>query len=231
MSDSSAHGFAPALFRFLRDLRKNNDREWFAAHKDVYERDVREPTLAFIAAFAPTLRKISPHLEADARPVGGSMIRLHRDVRKSQDKRPYRTHVGIHFRYAGAAPGQAPALYLHLEPGDVLASAGIWRPDRARLSDVRDAIEASPAAWRRAVGGREFGRRWAFWGESLARVPRGYDPEHPFAEDLKRKSFVAIASFGEREACADEFAAHLERAWRATAPLMRFLTQAIDLAW
>ena len=223
--------FAPALFRFLRDLRKNNDREWFLAHKEVYERDVKEPALDFIAAFEPSLRKISPHLVADARPVGGSLFRIHRDVRFGTDKRPYKTHVGIHFRHAGADGAHAPGFYLHLEPGDVFAAAGIWQPDGAVLSEVRDAIAESPAAWRRAVGARDFTARWALSGESLVRVPRGYDPEHPLAADLKRKSYIAITGFSERDACAADFAEQLEQAWRASAPLMRFLTRALDLPW
>src|SRR6185436_13875672 len=95
MSEQPA--FTPALFRFLRDLRKNNDRDWFAAHKESYERDVKEPALAFVAGFAAALRRLSPHLVADPRPVGGSLFRIHRDVRFGADKRPYKTHVGIHF--------------------------------------------------------------------------------------------------------------------------------------
>jgi uncharacterized protein (TIGR02453 family) len=223
--------FAPALFRFLRDLRKNNDRDWFLAHREVYERDVKEPALEFISGFAATLRKISPHLMADPRPVGGSLFRIHRDVRFSNDKRPYKTHVGIHFRHAGADGAHAPGLYLHLEPGDVFAGAGIWQPDGAVLSEVRDAIAESPAAWRRAVGAREFAARWALSGESLVRVPRGYDPDHPFAADLKRKSYIAISGFTERDACAADFAEQLERAWRASVPLMRFLTRTLELPW
>src|SRR5262245_416724 len=223
--------FAPVLFRFLRDLRKNNDRDWFLAHKEVYERDVREPVLAFIAAFAPSLRRISAHLVADARPVGGSLFRIHRDVRFSNDKRPYKTHVGIHFRHAKAEGAHAPGLYLHLEPGDVFAAAGIWQPDGAVLSEVRDAIAESPAGWRRAVGGRDFSARWALSGESLVRVPRGYEPDHPLAADLKRKSYIAITGMNERDACADDFAEQLAAAWRASVPLMRFLTRALDLPW
>ena len=73
--------FTPALFRFLRDLRKNNDRDWFLAHREVYERGVREPALRFIAAFAAPLRRFAPHLVADARPRGGSLFRIHRDIR------------------------------------------------------------------------------------------------------------------------------------------------------
>src|SRR5262245_19926055 len=99
MSEQPA--FTPAQFRFLRDLRKTNDREWCNAHKENYERDVKEPALGFIAAFAPMLRKIAPHLVADARPVGGSLFRIHRDIRFGADKRPYKTEAGIQFRHVG----------------------------------------------------------------------------------------------------------------------------------
>ncbi len=223
--------FAPALFRFLRDLRKNNDRDWFLAHKERYEREVKEPALAFIAAFAPTLRKIGPHLVADARPVGGSMFRLHRDVRFGTDKRPYKTEVGIQFRHAGADDVHAPSFYLHLAPGDVFAGAGIWRPGGAALGEVRDAIAASHAAWRRASAGRDFAKRWVLPAEYLQRVPRGFDADHPCADDLRRKSFLATTSFTEPAACADDFADQLEHAWRSSAPLMRFLTRALGLPW
>jgi uncharacterized protein (TIGR02453 family) len=229
MGDEPA--FAPALFRFLRELRKNNDREWFLAHKETYERDVREPALRFIAAIAPALRRISPQLVADPRPSGGSLFRIHRDVRFGADKRPYKTHAGIHFRHVGAEGVHPPGFYLHLEPGDVYAGAGIWQPEGAALSDVRDAIEKSPAAWRRAVGARDFTATWQFSGESLVRVPRGYDPDHELAADLKRKSYLVITGFSEREACAADFPERLESAWRTSAPLMRFLTRALALPW
>lgn len=223
--------FTPALFRFLRDLRKNNDREWFLAHREVYERDVKGPALAFISAFTAPLRRISPHLVADARPVGGSLFRIHRDVRFSNDKRPYKTQVGIQFRHAGAEGAHAPGFYLHLEPGDVFAGAGIWQPDGAVLSELRDAIAESPAVWRRAATARAFTERWALSGDSLVRVPRGYDPDHPCATDLKRKSFIAITGFNERDACSADFPDRLAHAWRASAPLMRFLTRALALPW
>jgi len=225
----SEPAFTPAFFRFLRQLRKNNDRAWFHANEVAYQRDVREPALRFVAAFAAPLRKLSPHLVADPRPVGGSLFRIHRDVRFAKDKRPYKTHAGIHFRHESARNAHAPGLYLHLEPGDVFASAGIWRPDGATLSEVREAMVASPVAWKRAVVGRAFARRWALSGESLVRVPRGYDPAHPLAADLRRKSYVAITGFGERDACAPDFPARLAEAWRATLPFLRFLTRALDL--
>ena len=102
--------FGPELFSFLADLRANNDREWFAANKDRYERDLLEPSLAFIEDFAPRLDKISPHFRADARPSGGSLFRIYRDTRFSKDKSPYKTNLGIHFRHERAKDAHAPAI-------------------------------------------------------------------------------------------------------------------------
>ena len=221
--------FTPATFRFLRDLRKNNDREWFQANKERYESCVREPAQRFIAEFARPLRRISPHLLADPRPVGGSMFRIHRDVRFSPDKRPYKTHLGIHFRHEAGKDAHAPGLYLHLEPGDVFAGAGLWSPPGAVLAEIRDALDERPAVWRRTLAARGFRSQWALSGDSLKRVPRGFDPEHPLAEDLKRKEFIAVTGFRERDACSPEFPQRLEKAWKSAAPFLRFLTDALDL--
>lgn len=117
---------SPKLFRFFRDLKKNNDREWFEDNKQRYEDDVRGPLLAFIDDFAEPLYRISPHFRADARKVGGSLFRIFRDVRFSKDKTPYKTHAGVHFRHENAKDAHAPGLYLHLEPGEVFMGAGIW---------------------------------------------------------------------------------------------------------
>src|ERR687888_2095108 len=112
----SERAFTPALFSFLRDLRENNDREWFNANKQRYEDDVKEPALEFVSDFPPLLEEISPHLVADPRPVGGSLFRIYRDTRFSKDKTPYKTHTGISFRHEVAKDVHAPVYYLHLDP-------------------------------------------------------------------------------------------------------------------
>jgi uncharacterized protein (TIGR02453 family) len=221
--------FRPSLFRFLRDLAKQNDRAWFQANKQRYDEEVKLPALQFIAGFAKPLAEISPHLRADPRPAGGSLFRIHRDVRFSKDKSPYKTHTGIHFRHAAAQDAYAPGLYLHLEPGNVFVGAGIWHPDAPTTAAIRDAIVDDPAAWQKAVRSKAFGGTWTLDGEALKRAPRGYDAEHPFIEDLKRKSFIATAHLTEKDACADDFATRLARDWRKTTPLLRFVTTALDL--
>jgi uncharacterized protein (TIGR02453 family) len=223
--------FTPALFRFLKQLRKNNDREWFRANRARYEETVRDPSLLFVAAFSAPLERISKHLVADPRPVGGSLFRIHRDVRFSRDKRPYKTHAGIHFRHEAARDVHAPGLYLHLEPGNVFAGAGIWHPDSATLTKIRDAVVEEPELWIRLRGGRMFRDGWTLAGDSLKRAPRGIDAAHPLLEDLRRKDYIGVARFSEEEACRADFADRLERRLRSASPLMRFLTGALSLPW
>lgn len=217
--------FTPALFDFLRELGRNNNREWFLANKAGYETHARDPMLRFIGDFAKPLRAISRNLVADPRPNGGSLFRIHRDTRFAKDKRPYKTNVGAYFRHANGRAVHAPGFYLHLSPGEVFGGAGLWHPETETLAQVRTAIIEKGAAWRRAISGCSLG------GESLRRPPAGIDPGHPLIADLKRKDFVASTTFTERDACAPDFLDRYVATCRATAPLMGFLTKAIGLAW
>src|SRR3989304_1516881 len=101
---SQAH-FTPGLFQFLKDLKSHNNRDWFEKNRPRYEADVKGPLLRFIAHLDAQLRRISPHVTADPRPVGGSMFRIHRDIRFSRDKSPYKTNVGAHFHHLRAGRG------------------------------------------------------------------------------------------------------------------------------
>ena len=184
-----------ALFDFLRDLRDNNDREWFAANKGRYVADVRDPMLGFIADFAAPLAEISPHFVADPRANGGSLFRIYRDTRFSRDKTPYKTNVGAHFRHAAGKDAHAPGFYLHLEPGMCFAACGVWRPDGPTVTKIREAIDEGQDEWTRITRARAFTGIFEFEGESLKRPPRGYDPGHPLVEDLKRKDFAVVTSF------------------------------------
>lgn len=112
--------FTPEVFVFLKQLKRNNDRDWFARNKTRYEECVVKPALAFISEFAPHLYDISPHFIADARPTRGSLFRIYRDTRFSHDKRPYKTHVGIHFSHAKGKDAHAPASTCTWNPTDVL---------------------------------------------------------------------------------------------------------------
>jgi len=223
--------FSPALFAFLRELKRNNSREFLLANKARYERDVRDPLLRFIEDFGPHLRAISSQYVADPRPVGGSMFRVHRDTRFSRDKTPYKTHAAAQFRHVRGRDVHAPGFYLHLEPGNVFAGVGMWHPPADALCMVRDTIAEHPDVWKKAIGDRKFRARYALSGDVLKRPPRGYDPEHPFIEDLKRKDFVALTPFTQRDACAPGFLETYAATARAAQPFMEFLTRAVGLDW
>lgn len=221
---AAQRSFSPALFRFLRELKANNDREWFAANKERYEADVRGPALDFVSDMAPHLERISPHFVADPRPAGRSLFRIHRDTRFSRDKSPYKTYVGIQFRHELARDAHAPSFYLHLEPKGVFVGAGTWRPDAPALAKIREAIAADPKAWR---SGKRVGGGFELAGDSLKRAPAGYDPEHPLIDDLKRKDFICFATLSEKDVCAPAFVDEFARMCREASPLVRFLCRAL----
>ena len=223
--------FGPELFDFLRELRDHNDRQWFAANKARYEAHVRDPLLEFIGDFGSRLREISKQFVADPRPVGGSLFRIHRDTRFSKDKSPYKTNAGAHFRHAAGRDVHAPGFYLHLEPEQVFAASGLWHPDSATLGRVRDAIVAHPARWERVVSEPAFASTCSLSGDRLARPPRGYDPDHRWIEDLKRRDFIALTTLSEADARGADFIDRFADLCRVSAPLARFLTEAIGLPW
>lgn len=212
------------LFTFLAELKAHNDRAWFTANKARYERDVREPCLEFIADVGAALRKISPHVVADPRPVGGSLFRIHRDVRFSKDKSPYKTAIGMQFRVGGRGV-HGPGFYLHLEPKACFVTGGMWMPEPDALLKVRTAIAESPAEWKKARGDLDAD------GGALKRPPRGFPPEHELIEDIKRKSFTASRPLTEKQVMADDFRATFIAACKERVPLMRFLARAVEAPW
>jgi uncharacterized protein (TIGR02453 family) len=222
---------SPELFDFFRDLKENNERDWFEANKKRYETHVKEPLLQFISDFGVRLAEISPHYIADARTSGGSLFRIYRDVRFSKDKSPYKTAAGLQFRHESGKDVHAPGFYLHLEPDGVFAGVGIWQPDTQAVNKIRDAIVAAPDRWQRAISDEVFRSTFELSGESLKRPPKGYDADHPTIEDLKRKDFIGSTSFSEADVCDPAFIDRYARACQDAAPFMEFLTRAIGLAW
>jgi uncharacterized protein (TIGR02453 family) len=159
------------------------------------------------------------------------MFRIYRDTRFSKDKSPYKTFAAAQLRHRSARDVHAPGFYLHLEPDNVFAGAGVWHPDGPTLTMIRTAIVERPGEWRAAVDDPGFRAVHRLSGESLKRAPRGYDPEHPLIEDLKRKDLVCMTSFTETQACSVGFLDEVVASFEAASPLMRFLTLAVGAQW
>lgn len=219
--------FTPEFFRFLRELEKNNNREWFQANKGRYEEVVQGPAVRFIRDADSRLKKVSPHLLGDPKPFGGSLSRIYRDIRFSPDKSPYKTHVGIHFWHAKAEGMEhSPGIFLHLGSGESGAYSGVWRPESPELKKIRDYIVREPEGWKKVLQSRV-----QLEGESLQRPPAGYDPKHLFIQDLRRKDFVAAQSFRDSEVVSPQFLDVFIDACFAMDPLNRFLAKATGLPW
>ena len=218
--------FSRALFKFLNELAINNDRDWFQENKERYEAVVRQPALRFVSDVGPRLEKISPYFLADPRPVGGSLMRIYRDIRFSKDKSPYKTNIGFYFKYE--VPGTSvagPGLYLHLDPGQSFAGGGFWHADGETLAKVRNAIVTRPKQWQRVLD------KVSVSGEKLKRPPSGFDAGHAFVEDLKKKDFIASTRFTQSQVCGRDFISDFAAACKSMSPLLEFLGGAMGLPW
>ena len=221
--------FTQASLDFLNQLAVNNDRGWFDDHKQQYEDTVRTPALRFITDITDDLMAISPHFRAIPKKVGGSLMRVHRDIRFGKDKRPYKTNIGIHFRHEVGKDVHAPGFYLHIEPGGCFVGAGIWRPDSRALNKIRDAIVEKMKAWKAASDEQDFIGQFVLSGESLRNPPRGYSKDHPLLEDLKRKDFIATSALSEKSVTSPQLMGQVVERFRLAQPYVRFLCNALEL--
>lgn len=213
--------FTSATLRFLRSLKRNNNREWFAARRDMYERDVRGPMIAVIERLAVDFRRFAPEMVASPKL---SLYRIYRDTRFSEDKSPLKTQVAASFRWRGAEKGRAAGLYLEVNPGWVWMGGGFYAPDPADLVRIREHIAATYPAIRRITRAAAFTRAVGeLEGERLTRVPRGFARDHAAAEYLKFRHFLAGREFPAEFATSAMFYPTLLDTYRAVMPLVRFL--------
>ncbi len=225
-------GFSRELFKFLSELAKNNNREWFSANKERYRSHVAGPVCEFVSAIGPHLHKVSNCFVADPRPHGGSMFRIYKDTRFSKDKRPYKEHVGCHLRHRAGKDAHAPGFYVHLAPDEVFFGAGIWKAGNPELHKIRTAIVRHPDRWKKVVKNRALVKRFGgVDGDGLKRPPRGFDPDHPHIEDLKRKTFFVLQSVDPSLALTPKFIGEVGKAFAAAGPLVKFITEALGLPY
>jgi uncharacterized protein (TIGR02453 family) len=219
--------FSSETFLFLRQLKRHNNREWFERHRDRYVAHVETPMLAFIREVGERLPSISPAYVGDPRRSGGSMFRIYRDTRFSADKSPYKTWVAARFGHRSASQDvHAPGFYFHLAPDERYGGGGIYHPDTATLTRIRERICARPREWAAVL---ETGIE--IEGDRLQRPPNGYDRSHRFVEDLKRKDLYALAEFTEADVLSPAFVDRYLESCRQVAPLVEFITRSLGLRW
>ncbi len=221
--------FEKRTIKFLRDLKKNNNREWFKANKTRYEEDVLDVALRFIQSMQDPLAEIAPHFTAVPTRMGGSLMRVYRDTRYSKSKIPYKTNIGIQFRHECAKDVHSPGFYVHIDPDEVFVGVGMWRPDSEPLRQIRERISVRTSEWQAAINKRAFKRHFNLGGESLKRPPRGFDKEHPLIDDIKRKSFIAIRRMTIEDSLQPDFQRNVETSFKQALPYMEFLCSAVGV--
>jgi uncharacterized protein (TIGR02453 family) len=221
--DGMTSPFTADSLRFLRSLKRNNDREWFRARRDRYERVVREPMIALVEQLAQDFRRFAPELVASPK---ASLYRIYRDTRFSDNKAPLKTHVAVGFPWRGLPRHEGAGLYLEVAGGWTWIGGGMWRPQPPQLHRVREHLsETFPeihtlvrrTSFQRAVGTLE--------GERLPRVPRGFARDNPAAHYLQYRQFVAGREFPADLATTANFYPTIIRTFKAIMPLVRFLNE------
>lgn len=226
-------GFRPAALAFFRQLRRNNTRAWFEDHRDSYEGAVRAPLRALVEEMDVRFARFAPEIVGDPR---RSVFRIHRDVRFSADKSPYKTHGSCWFyhRDAGRQVGQeadagSAGFYFQIAPGDSFLGAGIWMPPRGSLTRIREALVEDHRGFGRVVEAAPVRRRFGRLDREsmLKRMPRGFAEDHPAAGWLRYQSFTLGRQLTEAEVLSPRLAAMLERDFARLTPMVRWLNAAL----
>jgi uncharacterized protein (TIGR02453 family) len=215
--------FSPKALAFLRALKRNNDREWFRQRKDRYEAELRAPMAALVDRLAGDFRSFAPDLVANPRTA---IYRIYRDTRFSDNKTPLKTNVAAVFPCRGLPKHQGAGLYLEVAPGWVWVGGGMYSPETSQLLAVREHIAVNERRLRAIVESPGFLRAAGpLHGEKLQRVPRGFAKDHPAAEFLKHRQFMAGREFPASFATSPRFYSGVLAVFRQVAPLARFLNE------
>ena len=227
--------FGTEALDFLRGLARHNAKPWFEAHRADYEQHVKQPLADLVQEMDLRLAGFAPEIVGDPK---RSMFRLNRDIRFSRDKSPYKTHVACWFFHGGGsskvgreAHGGGAGFYFHLQPGASFVGGGCWMPPRPALHRFRVAIAADPRKFERVVLAPSLRRRFGDLSEeeTLKRVPRGYDADHPAARWLRHQSFTAGRSLTDAQVTGARLTAILEDDYVTLLPLVRWLNETLGL--
>ncbi len=222
--------FSDASYKFLRGLARHNDKAWFAEHKQQYEEHVRQPFLRLITDLQPDLTEVSEHFRADPRTVGGSLFRIYRDSRFSNDKTPYKTWQGARLFHERRKEVPAPSYYIHLAPGENFIGAGIWHPEPDTQRKLRQFIFDNPGSWKAAAHAPAVRKRYDFeTSEKLVRPPRGFPADFEFIDDLKHRNWVLWRAIDDDTMTGPRLRQTLAKDLAALAPFVDYLCAALDL--
>jgi uncharacterized protein (TIGR02453 family) len=210
---------------FLKDLKSNNNKEWFDKHKNLYleakeefETDVDE----LIKEIRRFDKKISPDLKGK-----DCAFRIYKDVRFSKDKTPYKTNFGASISPGGKKSVEA-GYYIHLEPGGSFLAGGVWMPEPPMLNAIRQEIDYNPQAFLKILKSASFKKYFKGLDEEdkLKTAPKGFEKDHPQIELLKNKHFIVSSQIAEKSLSDKNFVTAVASGFKAMYPLIQYLREA-----
>jgi len=215
----------PETLAFITDVANNNNREWFAAHKDRYEL-AKADVLQFVDKLIPLLAAADPEFSAETS-AKKCLLRIYRDVRFSKNKDPYKNNYGISFAVKGKGVNE-PGYYLHIQPGSCFFGAGFWMPEAADLKKIREEIDYNTSEFLEIIEDKSFKNTFQLSQEDkLKKVPKGYETDHPQIELLKLKSFIATFPIKDEEFFKPAIVNQLKNAFESVYPFILFLRKAV----
>lgn len=224
--------FTPEAMKFLRGLARHNDREWFEARRDIYERELKQPTLALVAAINEAMLDFAPdHLREPRK----TMMRIYRDIRFSPDKRPYKTHVAAWWARRGMEKTSGGGYYFHAGPKDVVIAAGVYMPERAQLLAIRRWMSENHVEYRALLQQAMRAKK----GESalenidaqpLTRMPKGFATDDPADELLRARNWGLHVTLPPEAALDQSLLRTILNGFRRAAPVVNALNAAIESA-
>jgi uncharacterized protein (TIGR02453 family) len=217
-------GFPKEGIVFFKQLKRNNNREWFEKHKEKFETSVKTPMLSLIAALQPYFSQFAPEFDLNPK---RSIFRIYRDIRFSQDKTPYKTHVAAHFVLRGRPKGfSGSGYYIQIEPGEIFIGGGIYMPDGDQLKKIRAGISLHGKEFLSIVKSRQFEKYFSpYEWTKLQRIPKGFEEGDPMAEWLKYKQFFVGVSLQESKCYKENLVEQIAEVCEKATPLVRFLNR------
>ena len=217
-----------STIKFLKDLKRNNNKPWFDNHRKEYE-NARQDFSHFIQLVIDKHAKTDPSI--GSLKAKECIFRINRDIRFSKDKSPYKTNFGASIN-RGGKKSIFGGYYFHCEPGESFVAGGIWMPMASELKKVRQEIDYCFDEFKKIVGSKKFKTVYGDLSREedmcLSKVPQGFEKDSPAADYLKLKSFIAIKSFNEKDVLSKDLIKQTLTAFETLYPLIQFINRALE---
>ncbi|WP_222984154.1 DUF2461 domain-containing protein [Flagellimonas meishanensis] len=205
-----------ATFDFLKDLGQNNNKDWFENNKDAFKKHQK----AVKSFFETVKNRLGQHDDIEKM----KMFRIYRDVRFSKDKTPYKTHLAASFSRLGAH--LRGGYYLHFTPGGSFMAAGFWEPNKEDLFRIRKELEMDASEFESVIQQPELKKYWGeLQGEEVKTAPKGFDKTHKNIDLIRKKQFIFVRNFSDKEVFAADFLQEVDSSFKAIRPYFDLMSE------